>query len=332
LSLQSNDSHPTYGWRFYKDPSEPGYHGTDCEGYCVYNKVTDPVRLGAGGANTATLGDIVEYRDPKHDEPQDELVCAVTEFNYPNYKLEDIYPLRRIHFLGASILVPANTKAFLSWYQHNDENTVYSKCDVQEYDPCPFLLSHLHNPLLELHCKAPVRDADELSIKKIGPSNWNDVSVIRPTVYRASSNDKEQATIGVEYSPYNEGTHAVTDRPSDFPVTESSSCFLHVHNSHVFNPEFELPNERGTFTRAIAGRFEMLAIPPSHSQHLSSSSGPAALVDELMWLGKSALWNEMVGCFFEPGDSVLIPPFWAFRFRVILGTGASPAMRLATTV
>lgn len=72
----------------------------------------------------------------------------------------------------------------------------------------------------------------------------------------------------------------------------------------------------------VAGRFELLAVPPKMCQNLEMASGAAALVDELLWLGKSELWNEMVGCFLEPGDSVLVPAGWSYRFRAILDKGA----------
>lgn len=105
-----------------------------------------------------------------------------------------------------------------------------------------------------------------------------------------------------------------------------------MHKAHLFNPEFEQLNEKGVFTRVQSGRFELLAVPQHLAQNLALASGPAALVDELLWLGKSELWNEMFGCFLESGDSVLVPSGWSYRFRAILGKGATPAIRLAMEV
>ena len=105
-----------------------------------------------------------------------------------------------------------------------------------------------------------------------------------------------------------------------------------MHKVHLFNPEFGNVNEKAVYTRVCSGRFELLAVPSHLSQNRALASGPAALIDELLWLGKSELWSEMVGCFLEAGDSVLIPAGWTYRFRAILDKGAKPAIRLAITV
>ena len=104
-----------------------------------------------------------------------------------------------------------------------------------------------------------------------------------------------------------------------------------MHHAHLFDPEFEQLNEKSVFTRVVTGRFELLAVPPRLCPSLAFTSGPAAPVDELLWLGKSELWNEMFGCCLEPGDSVLVPGGWSYRFRAILGKGATPAIRVAKT-
>ena len=69
-----------------------------------------------------------------------------------------------------------------------------------------------------------------------------------------------------------------------------------MHHEHLFDPAFEQLNDKGVFTTVIAGRFELLAVPPHLCHNLALTSGPAAPVDELLWLGKSELWNEMFGC------------------------------------
>ncbi len=92
------------------------------------------------------------------------------DWKYPTHKLSDVYPLKRYHILGSSILLPANTRHFLAWYEDEVENHTYSTVKVENYDPVPFILSHMENPLLELHCKAPVRDAVE---RKLEPEQWS---------------------------------------------------------------------------------------------------------------------------------------------------------------
>ena len=76
----------------------------------------------------------------------------------------------------------------------------------------------------------------------------------------------------------------------------------------------------------------VLQVPPHLSDLLQRASGPGALVDELLWLGQSELWGEMVGCFLEAGDCALMPEGWVFRFRVVLGRGGLPAVRVSTSL
>ena len=96
-------------------------------------------------------------------------VCVNEDWDYPSVKHSNIYPLKRVHILGSSILIPSKPRAILKWYEDKNLNDIYSTVKVEHYDPVPFILSHFHNPLLELHCKAPVRDALE---QKVGPGKW----------------------------------------------------------------------------------------------------------------------------------------------------------------
>ena len=171
LALDKDESHPLYAWGWYKDPPGIGYKGYESLAYSIYHK------------KSLKVGDIMEYRDPREGEVANEYVCAEEEWKYPNRKHDDVYPLKRVHILGHSILMPANPKAFLEWYEDKNLNFEYSTTKVENYDPVPFLLSHMHNPHLELHCKAPVRDAKELQVE---PGQWDTSSLAHPTVHRGA--------------------------------------------------------------------------------------------------------------------------------------------------
>eukprot|EP00759_Apiculatamorpha_spiralis_P028194 PhF_6_TR30717/c0_g1_i1/m.45202 len=138
---------PAYAFRWYEDPPVEGYKGYDGKAYSVYH------------VESETLGDIVHYRDPKPGEPEGELVCEVECWEYPNWKLSDVYPLKRVPFLGSTLLLPNDPSAMLNYYT-TDKNVIYSRVPWTEYDPVPFLLSHLSNPNLRLHCTPPVLEFD----------------------------------------------------------------------------------------------------------------------------------------------------------------------------
>lgn len=323
LSLLDDDSHPVYGWRWYSDPAAPGYTGYGSKGFCVYNKITDPLRLGTGGAESATLGDIVEYRDPRPDENQNELVCVQEDWKYPNRKMEEIYPLNRVHFLGTSIILPAMPKAILSWYE-GSANTTYSSTKVENYDPVPFLLSHMHNIHLETHCKPPVLDAAEES--KQNCAKWSSGNFDIPTVHRKS--DPCFAETSALFQT--QGVHKLSKAPGSFP-TGSKHVHVHVHHDYVFDPAFTDPESTNHYRRVVTGRFELLTVPPTLHHHLAGLA-PNAMVDELLWAGKSELWHSMVGCFLEAGDAVVIPAGWAYRFRVVLPKDLTPAVAVSASL
>jgi hypothetical protein len=259
-----------YGWRWYYDPPAPGYAGYADPGYSIYIKSTE--NEPAGGS----LGDIVEYKDCP-DKPG-EVYCAVESWGYPSYKLSDIYPLRRQHFLGTSILLPRNPKALLDFYC-SEQNTTYSRVPVSQYDPVPFVLAHWNDPNNELHCSIPVHDA---------PETRDDC---RPFVLRSSS----------------------TAVNADIAKTIN-------YDNHDFTPAF---GDSCAAMRVLRGRFEFLAIPPTHVA-LIANLDPRSPVDALLWdLGPSfPLWGHMIGGVLEVGDECVFPKGWAKRFRVI-GSSAS---------
>jgi len=142
------DNDPEWGFKFYHDPDYAA------AGFSFYWK-----------PNPEVLCDICEYV-----ERGDELVCAVAEWNYPNYRRADVFPLRRVMMLGEAAFIPAKSERILGDVQDilgqctGDPNKpgVRNQVPFMQYDPVPFMLCHLlnqkHNETL---CSRPVIDTPE---------------------------------------------------------------------------------------------------------------------------------------------------------------------------
>jgi hypothetical protein len=308
-SIQQNSkhSHPLYGYRWYADPPAPGYVGYEGEGYSIYH------------LDTEVLGDLVEYRDPIEGEIESELVCKVEPWHYPNVSVSDIYPLKRVHFLGTSITIPHNPDAILSYYQ-TEKNIVYSRDHWSQYDSVPFLLSHLQNPHLSTHCEVPVQDAQSLSVDAI----QGDIYLLTtPTIILSNLNSewKKNNTLDTIWDLFQvQGLTPFSPPPSLLRHwgLETDTCLFNVTHESVTKPHFIITNQRGERTRVLLGRVEFLCVPPALVPLLSSLPLDAP-VDSLLWdLGDSfPLWSQLIGGVVESGNDVYIPPSWAVRYRLV---------------
>lgn len=138
-----------FGFRYYKDPAyeEPAYS--------FYLR-----------ANPDILCDICEYR-----LDAERLVCTAKSWHYPDHAVADVLPVRRINLLGQSALVPARSEAILEKAQailgqtpREDGVPGFGKNRIPftQYDPVPFVLTHLFHPgLAERLCTPPTRNVDE---------------------------------------------------------------------------------------------------------------------------------------------------------------------------
>lgn len=99
--------------------------------------------------------DIAEY-----EEVGEELVCAAADWGYPSHARGDILPPRAVCMLGQLAYIPAKPENFLSrGHTGPAEAGAIEPLPYSEYDPVPFLLSHLYHPeLLEKVCGPPVTD------------------------------------------------------------------------------------------------------------------------------------------------------------------------------
>lgn len=109
------------------------------------------------------LCDICEYI-----EKDDKLVCAIKEWNYPDWNREDIFPLRRVVMLGESALIMNNAEKVLSGVENilgqcigNGDRTTWILNNISwmQYDPIPFLMTHLYHPdICEKVCSPPCKE------------------------------------------------------------------------------------------------------------------------------------------------------------------------------
>ena len=140
--------HPLFGFRHYQHPE----YGD--AGYSFYLK-----------SNPDILCDIAEYR-----QEGDKLVCTAASWNYPSHRVEDILPVRRVTMLGESALIPArpemilrSTQTVLGQYM-GDGSLDRNRIGYEQYDPVPFLLTHLYHPeSAERLCSPPFVDVGEAS-------------------------------------------------------------------------------------------------------------------------------------------------------------------------
>ena len=139
--------HPLIGFRHYQHPE----YGD--AGYSFYLK-SDP----------DILCDIAEYR-----QEGDKLVCTAASWNYPSHRVEDILPVRRVTMLGESHdparpeMILRSTQTVLGQYM-GDGSLDKNRIGYEQYDPVPFLLTHLYHPeSAERLCSAPFVDVGEAS-------------------------------------------------------------------------------------------------------------------------------------------------------------------------
>ena len=141
-----NKTDPKWGFKFYKDDDY------ETAAYCFYLKSNDSV-----------LCDICEYL-----EVGDKFVCAVKEWHYPDYNRDDVLPPRRVAMMGQSALVMKNAEKILTGVQGilgqctgqaNSESWTLNTVPWKQYDPVPFLLTHMYHPkICEIVVSPPFRD------------------------------------------------------------------------------------------------------------------------------------------------------------------------------
>lgn len=108
----------------------------------------------------------------------------------------------------------------MDWYEDEAENHTYATVKVEEYDPVPFIMSHMENPLLELHCKTPVRDA---VVQKSENGRWSALEAYKtPTIRRATTEEKAQA-LNSEIAEMDAGVHVLSTGIENFPFSQPDS-------------------------------------------------------------------------------------------------------------
>ena len=112
------------------------------------------------------LCDICEYA-----EVDDRLVCTINEWHYPDHPRDDVLPSRRVMMMGESALVMQRAEKVLSRVekilgqctgQDQPESWTFNEVPWQQYDPVPFLLTHLYHPeMCERWLSPPCREIPE---------------------------------------------------------------------------------------------------------------------------------------------------------------------------
>jgi hypothetical protein len=143
VRLQESDCEWQFKWHSYEDwsghPDYVFYNVNDPD--TVFCDVTTYVR---GGSSS----------DDGQDSGSGEKVlrCYVPEWNYPEHPESQVFPLRRVVVFGQPALVPQDAEKYLGLQESTlgqltlggIENI--NKVKWVQYDPVPFLLTHLHNP------------------------------------------------------------------------------------------------------------------------------------------------------------------------------------------
>jgi LPS biosynthesis protein len=106
------------------------------------------------------LCDICEYM-----EIGDQLVCAVKEWHYPDWNRDDVLPPRRVMMLGESALIMNKAEKVLGSVetilgqctgQENEVSWTLNEVPWMQYDPVPFLMTHLYHPdICDKVCSPP---------------------------------------------------------------------------------------------------------------------------------------------------------------------------------
>jgi hypothetical protein len=106
------------------------------------------------------LCDICEYV-----EEGDKLVCAVKEWHYPDWNRDDVLPPRRVMMLGESALIMNKAEKVLGSVetilgqctgQENEASWTLNEVPWMQYDPVPFLMTHLYHPdICDKVCSPP---------------------------------------------------------------------------------------------------------------------------------------------------------------------------------
>ena len=150
------DPSSLYGIRYYEDAD----YATP--GLCVFLR-----------SNPDVLCDITEYRQTDDGR----LVCTTADWNYPEHRVAEVFPLQRVALLGCPALIPRDAVGYLTGVE-----SVLGQCSAAgpaapvlntirftQYDPVPFLLCQMYHPgRCEIVCGAPVVDLPEVATLEQG--------------------------------------------------------------------------------------------------------------------------------------------------------------------
>jgi len=147
IAKEVNESDKVFLFRYYTDPDyeQPAYS------FLMRD-------------DEEVLCDICEYME----EEGDRLVCAVKEWHYPDWNRQDVLPPRRVMMLGESALIMNKAEKVLGSVetilgqctgQENEASWTLNEVPWMQYDPVPFLMTHLYHPdVCDKVCSPPCVD------------------------------------------------------------------------------------------------------------------------------------------------------------------------------